>query len=69
MAKKKKIMLLSDDLRMSSGVGTMSREFVVGTLDRYDWVQIGGAIKHPEQGNVVDISEAVHPLESVMVTE
>ena len=56
---KKKILLLSDDLRMSSGVGTMSREFVVGTLDRYDWVQIGGAIKHPEQGNVVDISEAV----------
>ena len=54
MAKKKKIMLLSDDLRMSSGVGTMSREFVVGTLDRYDWVQIGGAIKHPENGKVVD---------------
>ena len=25
---KKKILLLSDDLRMSSGVGTMSREFV-----------------------------------------
>ena len=57
--KKKKILLLSDDLRMSSGVGTMSREFVLGTLKRYDWVQIGGAIKHPEQGNVVDISESV----------
>jgi len=56
---KKKIMLLSDDLRMSSGVGTMSREFVLGTLKRYDWVQIGGAIKHPEEGNVVDISESV----------
>ena len=27
---KKKILLLSDDLRMSSGVGTMSREFVLG---------------------------------------
>ena len=25
---KKKILLFSDDLRMSSGVGTMSREFV-----------------------------------------
>ena len=56
---KKKILLLSDDLRMSSGVGTMSREFVLGTLDRYDWVQIGGAIKHPEEGNVVDLSENV----------
>tara|TARA_B100000085_G_scaffold79715_1_gene71824 strand:+ start:491 stop:1870 length:1380 start_codon:yes stop_codon:yes gene_type:complete len=56
---KKKILLLSDDLRMSSGVGTMSREFVMGTLDRYDWVQLGGAIKHPEEGNVVDISKSV----------
>ena len=56
---KKKILLLSDDLRMSSGVGTMSREFVIGTLHKYDWVQIGGAIKHPEEGNVVDISESV----------
>jgi hypothetical protein len=34
--KKKKILLLSDDLRMSSGVGTMSREFVIGTIDKYD---------------------------------
>ena len=42
--KKKKILLLSDDLRMSSGVGTMSREIVMGTLDKYDWVQIGGAM-------------------------
>ena len=56
---KKKILLLSDDLRMSSGVGTMSREFVLGTLKDFDWVQIGGAIKHPEEGNVVDISESV----------
>ena len=29
---KKKIILLSDDLRMSSGVGTMSREIVMGTI-------------------------------------
>ena len=42
---KKKILLLSDDLRMSSGVGTVSKNFVLGTLDKYDWVQIAGAIK------------------------
>ena len=34
--KKKKIILLSDDLRMSSGVGTMSREFVLGTIE-FKW--------------------------------
>ena len=50
-SKKKKILLLSDDLRMHSGVGTVSREFVRGTVHQYDWVQIGGAIKHPDNGN------------------
>jgi len=56
---KKKILLLSDDLRMSSGIGTMSKEFVLGTVQHYDWVQIGGAIKHPENGKVVDMNESV----------
>ena len=56
---KKKILLLSDDLRMSSGVGTMSKEFVLGTLHHYDWAQIGGAIKHPEDGKVVDMNDSI----------
>jgi glycosyltransferase involved in cell wall biosynthesis len=55
--KKKKILLLSDDLRMHSGIGTMSKEFVMGTLDKYDWVQLGAAVKHPDHGKIVDISE------------
>jgi len=53
---KKKILLLSDDLRMHSGVGTVSREFVRGTVHQYDWVQVGGAIKHPDNGKVIDVS-------------
>ena len=57
--KKKKILLLSDDLRMSSGVGTMSREIVMGTLDEYDWVQVGGAIKHPDNGKIIDMNDSV----------
>ena len=56
--KKKKIILLSDDLRMSSGVGTMSREIVMGTIREYDWVQVGGAIKHPDAGKIVDLNDA-----------
>ena len=56
---KKKILLLSDDLRMSSGVGTVSKNFVLGTIDKYDWVQIAGAIKHPEVGKAVDMNESV----------
>ena len=54
---KKKILLLSDDLRMSSGVGTMSREIVMGTIDKYDWVQVGGAIKHPDNGKIIDMNQ------------
>ena len=56
---KKKILLLSDDLRMSSGIGTMSKEFVLGTLDRFEWVQIGGAIKHPDEGKIIDMNDSV----------
>ena len=56
---KKKILLLSDDLRMHSGIATQSKEFVMGTIHKYDWVQLGGAVKHPEQGKIIDMSQAV----------
>jgi len=56
---KKKILLLSDDLRMFSGIGTMSKEFVLGTVDKYDWVQLGAAVKHPDHGKIIDISADV----------
>jgi glycosyltransferase involved in cell wall biosynthesis len=54
--KKKKILLLSDDMRMHSGVATMSKEFILGTIREFDWVQIAGAIKHPEKGKMMDLS-------------
>ena len=53
---KKKILLMSDDLRMHSGVATVSKDIVMETLNEYDWVQMGGAIKHPEEGKIVDMS-------------
>ena len=55
MAKKKKILLLSDDLRMTSGIATVSKEFVFGTMDKFHWVQLGAAVKHPEQGKEIDL--------------
>ena len=59
MAKKKKILLLSDDLRMASGIATMSKELVLGTVHKYDWFQVGAAINHPEAGKVLDVSEDI----------
>ena len=56
---KKKILLLSDDLRMHSGVATVSKDIVFGTIHKYDWAQIGGAIKHPDSGKIMDMSEAI----------
>jgi glycosyltransferase involved in cell wall biosynthesis len=54
---KPRILLLSDDLRMTSGISTMSREFVMGTLDRFNWVQLGAGINHHEAGKFVDVNE------------
>ena len=56
---KKKILLLSDDLRMYSGIATQSKTIVTNTLHKYDWVQIGGAIKHPDEGKIFDMSESL----------
>ena len=57
---RKTILLLCDDLRMHSGVGTMAREFVTKNAHRYNWFQLGGAIKHPDAGKVFDLSEDIN---------
>lgn len=59
---KKRILLLSDDLRMHSGVATMSRELVLGTCHRYHWIQLAGAIKNPDGGKVMDLTIATKQL-------
>lgn len=59
MSKKKKILLLSDDMRMSSGIATMSKSLVMGTVDTYDWFQVGAAVNHPDKGKVLDLSNDI----------
>ncbi len=54
--KRKKILLITDDIRVFSGVGTIGREIVLNTSHRYNWVQIAGSINHPEKGKIIDIS-------------
>lgn len=56
-AERKKILFLCDDIRMTSGISTMAREIVVGTAHRYNWVNLGAAINHPDQGKRLDISQ------------
>ena len=56
---KKKILLLSDDFRLPSGIGTISKEIIFQTVKHYDWIQLGGALQHPEAGNSFDLSAEV----------
>ena len=54
---RKKILLITDDIRVHSGVAQIGRETVLQTCHRYNWVQIAGAIKHPDIGKRMDLSE------------
>lgn len=63
MADKKKkplILLLSDDMRLHSGIATMSKEFVLHTAHKYDWIQVGAAVKHPDKGKFFDVSDSIN---------
>jgi glycosyltransferase involved in cell wall biosynthesis len=54
---RKKIMLICDDIRVHSGVATVARELVLNTAQHFNWVNIAGAINHPEKGKRFDISK------------
>jgi len=53
---RKKILLLTDDIRLPSGVGNVGKEIVIHTSHRYNWVNLGAAIGHPEAGKRFDVS-------------
>jgi glycosyltransferase involved in cell wall biosynthesis len=53
---RKKILLICDDIRVHSGVATVARELVINTAQHFNWVNVGGAINHPEAGKRLDLS-------------
>jgi len=53
---RKKILLICDDIRVHSGVATVARELVLNTAQHFNWVNIGGAINHPEANKRMDLS-------------
>ena len=54
---RKKILLICDDIRVPSGVATVAKEIVIHTCQHFNWVQVAGAIKHPDKGKKFDISQ------------
>tara|TARA_R110001606_G_scaffold257914_1_gene405727 strand:+ start:146 stop:1585 length:1440 start_codon:yes stop_codon:yes gene_type:complete len=55
--KRKKILLICDDIRVHSGVATVAKEIILQTCQHFNWVNIAGSIKHPEAGKRLDISK------------
>lgn len=54
---RKTILLLSDDIRMTSGVANQSKNIVLSTCHKYNWIQLAGAINHPEKGKILDLNQ------------
>ncbi len=54
---RKKILLICDDLRVHSGIATVAREMVLNTAQHFNWVQVAGAINHPDKGKRLDLSQ------------
>ena len=62
---RKKILLMCDDMRTHSGIGTVAKEVVIHTAHHFNWVQLGAAIDHPEQGKRLNISDDTNKLSGI----
>ena len=54
---RKKILLMCDDNRTHSGIGTVAKEIVLHTAHRYNYFNVGAAINHPDNGKLLDLSQ------------
>jgi len=57
---RKKILLLTDDIRVHSGVAQIGREMIFNTAHRYNWCQLAGAVQHPDKGKAVKIDNEIN---------
>ena len=62
---RKTILLLCDDIRFTSGISTMAKEIVIHTAHRFNWVNLGAAIQHPDQGKRFDICQDTNGLAGI----
>ena len=59
---RKTILFLADDMRLPSGIGTMTKELIIGNAHMYNFVHLGAAINHPDVGKIMDLSSDVNNL-------
>jgi glycosyltransferase involved in cell wall biosynthesis len=58
--KRQCILLITDDIRVTSGVAQIGREIVINTAHKYNYICVGGAIQHPDKGKKIDLSEEIN---------
>jgi glycosyltransferase involved in cell wall biosynthesis len=66
---RKKVLLISDDIRFFSGIATMAREIVIGTAHRYNYICIGAALQHPDKGKRMDLSSSTNDVAGIEDSE
>ena len=59
---RKNILLLTDDIRLHSGVANVGKEIIIHSAHKYNWYNLGGAINHPELGKKFDLSDEINKL-------
>ena len=59
---RKKILLICDDIRAHSGVATVAKEIVMHTAQHFNWVNVAGALQHPDQNKKFDLSHETNTL-------
>ena len=59
-SQRKKILLMCDDIRTHSGIGTIAKEIVIHTAHHFNYVNLGAAIEHPEKGKRLDLSQSTN---------
>ncbi len=57
---RKNILLLTDDIRLHSGVANVGKEIIIHSAHKYNWYNLGGAINHPELGKIFDLSDDIN---------
>ena len=62
---RKKILLMCDDIRTHSGIATVAKEIVMHTCHHYNYINIGAAINHPEQGKRLDLSQETNKVAGI----
>ena len=60
----KKVLFLSDDLRLHTGVANITKSIILNTCDSIDWVQMAMGCQS-ETPSIIDVSESVSKITGV----